>query len=196
VRTHDGFYMRFGLGFGGFHDYLVADSGDGFSHAGTVTGMGTASEFALGGTPARGLVIGGGIYGMSVLASDFIAEDEAFDAGLPTEINPSPRNLSLIGPFIDYYPDPRNGMHLQAALGFAGLTGIRRDHVRFRDDDIAIGGGLMFGAGYEWWVADEWSVGVLGRVMGAALFQGDDDGADWIHWVVTVPSVLFSVTYH
>src|SRR5438045_765689 len=63
AHTHDGFYLRLGLGFGGVGGNVTPDAG------GPTTSMkgGTvSSELAFGGTVAPGLVIGGGIYSMIV----------------------------------------------------------------------------------------------------------------------------------
>lgn len=162
---------------------------------GLFTGIGTASELALGGTVSRGLVLGGGIYSTSVLAWALLPEDSG--GPLPEELEPTSANFSLIGPFVDYYFDPRRGFHLQGALGLAALTGLRFDQGGRMDTDYtALGGGLMVGIGHEWWIGDEWSLGVLGRVTFAYVHGDDDDDVGWGHFVSTFPAVLATVTYH
>jgi hypothetical protein len=190
AREHDGLYLRGALGFSAYQDRFQSDTLDGM-----ITGIGTASEFAVGGTVSRGLVLGGGIYSTSVLAWALLPEDR--NVPLPAELEPTSANFSLIGPFVDYYFDPRRGFHLQGALGFAALTGLRFDQGGRMDTDYAaFGGGLMVGLGHEWWVGDEWSLGVLGR-MTVAYVRGDDDqDVGWGHFVSTFPSVLATITYH
>jgi hypothetical protein len=54
----------------------------------------------------------------------------------------------------------------------------------------------MLGFGYEWWIGDEWSMGVLGRLSIAVLGEEDDRGRDFSRVAVASPAFLLSVTYH
>jgi hypothetical protein len=198
-RRHDGLYLRFGFGFGALRSHMLrqvgSDLGNDFSVAGTVSGMATMWEFALGGTPSRGLVLGGGIYTASFVVSEFRPRGwyETERGALPAEVNPAGGDLSVIGPFIDYYFKPGKGLHLQAATGLATLGTSPFGH---RRGDGALGAGLMLGFGHEWWVSEEWGIGVLGRFVGGVLVQEDAGGTDWIHVMGTMPSVLLTATYH
>lgn len=190
---HDGFYLRLGAGFGAYRDSFRSDAEGTREVDAYATGVALTGELALGGTPAPGLVVGGGLYSASVLASDLDAEDAAV---VPAELQPVGDNFSLLGPFLDYYFDAVRGLHFQAALGFAWLNGLSQGGGRFDDRYHAFGGGFMLGFGYEWWVAREWSVGVLGRVMGGYAVGDDEADVQWGHAVGTAPSVLLTVTYH
>jgi hypothetical protein len=58
----------------------------------------------------------------------------------------------------------------------------------------------MVGFGHEWWVGDQWSLGILGRVTYGSLtgkeeFRSLPSDTEWSHSVLA-PSVLMSVTYH
>jgi hypothetical protein len=199
VHEHDGFYLRVALGFAAMSDGLSARMGD-YEAVGRSTGIATASELAIGGTPARGLVVGFGIYGSNVVASDFIPDaDTKYDlsAGLPAGVSLSGANFVLLGPFFDYYLFPTRGYHIQAALGFAALSGTRVgfDQLKVSDNDPALGGGLMFGIGYEWWIGNQWSLGVLGRFSGAILGH-EINNVRWLHVVGVAPGLLFGITYH
>jgi hypothetical protein len=85
---------------------------------------------------------------------------------------------------------------MQGAIGIATVRGLSVDSARFDEDTLSVGGGLMFGFGYDWWVSDEWSLGILGRL--AIGFTGQDDagGTRWYHGVGGSPSVLVSATYN
>jgi hypothetical protein len=201
VHRHDGFYLRLGAGFGGVRDQMLyqpdGGSSNDFENVGYVSGIATTGEFAIGGTVARGLVLGGGVYTAGFMVTDFVRDPESsFTDALPTEVDSSHASLTVIGPFIDYYFQEDGGFHLQGALGVAVLSGLRNAQGVDNSSEGAAGGGLVFGLGNEWWVADDWSMGVLGRLTVAALFQEDDQQQTWVHAAATVPSVLFTVTYH
>lgn len=192
ARTHDGFYLRIGNGFGAFDERLSAGSGDSEVNARN-RGIGTLGELALGGTIAPGWVLGGGVYACDVLAATF----RSSGADVPAELDPGLRNAGLIAAFVDVYPDPHRGLHFQGALGLATLTPRVFGHpATERSEYLALGAGLMFGAGYEVWIADEWSLGVLARTT-VAFVAGDDElGTSFRHLVLTSPGLLVTLTYH
>lgn len=194
MREHDGFYARFALGFSGFGDTVVSEAmaGDTFRDQGLVTGFATVGEVAAGGTLGRGLVLGGGIYTATV-ETPFVFEGRG--RPLPPEFT-RPDTFSVLGVMGDFYPKPRQGFHIQAALGLAALSGFDPNSEFWRDRHVAFGGGGMLGLGYEWWVGDQWSIGILARGTVGALTEDDATGARWFHFVAAWPSVLFTVTYH
>jgi hypothetical protein len=196
--VHDGFYMRFASGLAGFDERLSSEESAvyGGEIKSRTRGIATVSELAIGGTISKGVVLGGGIYTADLLASTLRLEDGS--AGEPPpELDTGLRNLVLIAPFIDIYPNPRRGFHVQGALGLAAVTAsVFGSSATDRSDYAAVGGGLMLGAGYEWWIADEWSLGVLGRATVSVLTGEDDSGVRWIHIPATSPSFMFTLTYH
>jgi hypothetical protein len=197
-RVHDGFYFRAGSGFGGFDERVRSESSSvyGGKVIGRNRGIVTLGEFALGGTVAEGWVLGGGIYSADLLASTYRQSDGS-SALPPPELDPGLRNLALIAPFVDYYPNPRQGFHFQAALGLATLTPrVFGDSATEQSTYLAVGGGLMFGAGHEWWVAEEWSIGVLARTTAAVVTGKDDADVRFTHIALTSPSLLVTLTYH
>lgn len=196
VHRHDGFYLRLGTGFGVYEERMKSDDSDlyGGEISGDSVGLASVGEVAMGGNIRPGLVLGGGLYTARLLSSHYGADDSS--AGQPPpELDPAARHLIVLGPFLDYYPRPSGGLHFQAALGLAAAS----TDVGNTDEDeryTAGGGGVVFGVGYEWWVGDEWSVGVLARAMAAAVTGKDDAGVRWFHGISTNPSLLFTVTYH
>ena len=54
--------------------------------------------------------------------------------------------------------------------------------------------GIVLGAGYEWWVEDQWSLGVLGRVQYAHL-SWSGAGTEETDSVLA-PGLLMSATFH
>jgi hypothetical protein len=202
ARVHDGFYFRVASGFSVYDERLSSGTLRGTPDAvgqsveGTNRGIAAASDVAIGGTVAPGWVVGGGIYSLDLVASTFRA-DNAGAALVPDELDPGLRSLSVIGPFVDWYPNVRGGFHAQAALGLATLTPRVLAHAGTeRSEYLAVGGALLLGTGYEWWVADEWSIGVVTQ-LGVRVLRGkDDDGVAWTHVITNSPTLSVSLTYH
>lgn len=195
AHRHDGFYFRLASGFGLYREALRSESSDDYGGRvfGDTTGLATVGELAFGGTIARGLVLGGGLYNTSLVTSSFHLDPQS-DAAPASELDPGRRSILLIAAFVDWYPRPRNGFHLQGALGVAGLSAAGAAP---RKDAYQAGGiGLSLGAGYEWWVGDEWSLGLLGRVTAIGLSGKDDAEVEFRHAVSTSPALLLTLTYH
>jgi hypothetical protein len=186
-RVHDGFYLRLGTGFGGYNESIRLEDADEDT---TVTGMSNVSEVAIGGAVAPGVILGGGAWTSSVMASDRHIDGMT----PPDEVIGGSGNFTLVGPFIDWYFNPRRGLHLQGALGFATVRGWDLPEAQDNPDAVSFGGGIMVGFGYEWWVSDGWSLGVLGRLAGVVAAQEDEAEMTWTHAIGTSPSVLFTAT--
>lgn len=195
---HNGFYLRLGSGFGVFDERLSSESSAtyGGEVRGRNRGIAQLAELAIGGTIGEAWVLGGGIYSADLLASTYKTGDGA-SATPPAELDPELRNVALIGPFFDWYPNPHRGFHLQGALGLATLTPrIFGDSATERSEYLAVGAGLMLGAGYDVWVDEEWSLGVLARTTAAVCSGEDDVDVSWLHLVITSPALLVTLTYH
>jgi hypothetical protein len=196
-RTHDGFYFRFATGFGAYDERFQSETRE--SYGGRVSarirGISVANEFAMGGTPWEGVVIGGGFYSDDVLTSTLLVNE---GRTLPEGFDATSRSFRMFGLFIDRYFVPAVGVHLQAALGFASQSGVNVGGVDVgKDRQSANGFGLMLGFGYETWILDEWSVGFLARTSFSVLFSRDEvTKARWVHYVNSMPAFLMNVTYH
>jgi hypothetical protein len=200
-RTHDGFYLRLGAGFGYTSDRVEGNvpnplpslSGD---VKGTVGGGSGASELALGGTVGRGLVLGGGIWSVYI-ASPVARDVEVAGVDINQDVEFDNSSFHVIAPFIDYYFDPHGGFHLQAALGVGVLTAgnarVISNDAQVSRDHTAVGLGGMFGLGYEWWVGDSWGLGFVARVTGGLLSGTDDNDIEWTHKLLA-PAALFTAT--
>jgi hypothetical protein len=193
AHEHDGVYLRMALGAG----YLGAKFGSDYSVDyggkvdGTLGGGSGALELALGGTVAKGLVLGGGVYldGRSKTRTHGLqinGQDAAVDSV----------SLGIVGLFGDYYFDPTSGWHVQGTLGAAWIDvgKARSGEVVNRENSLS-GVGLCLGGGYEWWIANQWSMGVLlrGIVVAAANNAHPDDR--WSYEAFALPELLLSVTF-
>lgn len=210
-HMHDGFFFRAGAGFGRAWGSVTNDP----SMYGDVevSSWAIPVELALGGTVAPGVVIGGGSYGAYLPKVRYVG-----DVRDPVDPQSEGANamfygewavVSSVGPFIAWYPNPARGLFVQAAPLFvagSATQGYQSPQIyspkRCQTDgdcyyyptyppkDVeGTGFGLMLGAGYDFWISDEWSVGGLVRVM-YARFSDEADVS------VLIPALLGTVTYH
>lgn len=160
-RQHEGFYVRVGAGLGSLlsanieTDAFEASSG----------GVALELEALVGGSPASGLTLGGGLLAGLQLSGDWDADGivGSQSADLTTII---------VGPFADGYPHPRGGWHFGGLLGLANVAyqGPGGD-----DGSDALGIGGAGWAGYDAWVAPEWSIGGSLRLDALRATNSDDD---------------------
>jgi hypothetical protein len=194
-HVHDGFYFRFGSGFGVYEEGLRSEESAVYDGRveGNTRGLGSVSELELGGSLKPGLILGGGAYSLDLVTGTFRLDRDSDDA-LPEELDPERRSLVVVGPFLTWYPNPRKGFYLHGALGVAGLSSGRFD--RDSDDYRAFGGGMALGVGHDWWIGDEWSIGVMARVLGAIVTGEDEANVRFVHAIGTSPSLMVNVTYN
>lgn len=190
TRTHDGFYLRLGAGFAYTNH---AFDGTALDFSATARGLAIANELSLGGTVARGLVFGAGFFSHVTPAPKSGDLDFRDRTG---KVTLDPSYFSVFGVFADYYFDPRGGLHVQGALGLSTLRSGRSEHAgrTVTGEQDATGVGATLGVGHEWWIHDEWSLGVLFRLAYGAL-KFDDRGNEWSHSLIA-PALLLSATYH
>jgi hypothetical protein len=203
-RRHDGLYFRFAGGMGSAHDSMHSSGPlpTPFQFPFELTpleGSGSAfsgvTELAFGLTPGPGVVLGVGAYTATIprLKADV------------TDTNTGSyrfrlSQLAVIGPFMDWYVSPEGGLHFQGSPGVATYVAGAGDAQRqgpLAQAHTAVGFGFMLGVGYEWWIGDQWSLGLLGRFMYGATSGSDasGNGLEWSHKTY-VPALLISTTYH
>jgi hypothetical protein len=155
----------------------------------TLRGGGLALDLLIGGTPAPGFVIGGGI----LLNGAANPSNETPAGTFDTEHDTS---ASVFGPFIDGFPDPEGGFHVGGMLGLAGFA-VRDDNEDFDEDTGGFGASAWLG--YGGWVGSDWTLGGMLRLTGAAT-RGEfelPDGSDVVEEVsVGTLSILFTALYH
>lgn len=168
-RNHDGFYVRLGVGPGYALGTLESNAGSDDS-----TGINVSTQLAVGWTVRSGLVIGVGTFPMVVPSPSY----DGIDAG--------GQHVSATGPFVDYYLDPRKGLHFQGGLLFAlgYLDG------GDRDAHVGAGYGATLGIGYDLFVTDEWSIGAIARATAYRLYGVDDSIR------LVSPALLVSLVRH
>jgi hypothetical protein len=99
--------------------------------------------------------------------------------------------LLRTGPFVDFYPHPSKGFHAQFALELA---------VQFESDTkgnaikpAAFGFAQSVGTGYEWFIGDEFSLGLFGRMALGRVVRTPTSGDERMLWII--PEVGISATY-
>ena len=192
LRRLHGLYVRGGLGFGGMGNNVIAtekDEGEERSE-GTVTGMAMTSELSIGGTVGENLVLGGGIYSTYVFASNYTQiSGDAIPRGLQR-----PESLTLVGLMADWRFAPQLGLHVQGAVGVAGLSSqVIRDG-ELDGSTLAFGPGLTLGIGADFWLDPNWAVGAMARFTAAVALE-KEDGEHYVHGLVC-PAVLLTVAYN
>jgi hypothetical protein len=169
-RTHDGIYFRVAVGPGYTLGHLDIAAGGG----GNSSGVSVSTQVAIGWTVRPGLVVGAGTFPMVTPSPSY----DGVDAG--------GQHVSATGPFVDYYLDPRGGLHAHAgvllAAGYLDGGG--------RESQIGVGVGATLGVGYDAFVADQWSLGAIARITAYQLFGVEDRAR------MTAPAVLLTLVYH
>ena len=157
---HDGFYARLTVGF--FYSEFLGRGPQGNA---LVSSAGTDLNLTLGGTVARGLVIGGTIRGA---LSGLWEIRGTFVGGPPGDT--AAGSLLLLGPMLDWYPVAEEGWHVGGAAGLGGL-GLLDYQARI----IALGNAFAVSlwGGYDWWVAPQWSIGLLTSLSTATTSEVD-----------------------
>jgi len=188
AHRHDGFYLRLSMGGGSLG--ARGDRYDPSQQRSDYDFRGNAVSFdaMAGGTPAPGIAVGGA-YLASTAARTGYRDQQGSDAGL---------GFGMLGPFIDVFPDPKAGWHLGGSLGPAVS-------VSFDDQSttrsVAAGFGAAAWVGYDFWIADQWSLGATFRVQGARVEtpnsrELDKDSPNHDRLDLASASLMLTALYH
>ncbi|MBK8999330.1 MAG: autotransporter domain-containing protein [Myxococcales bacterium] len=199
VHEHDGFFLRFGIGYA-YANVAVKvkepDTGEEATLKGSGIGIGLAM---IGGTVAPGFVLGGALLGHGFSEPDFEVTDAA---GNKRDVDTADETLtfSVIGLFGQYYFDPTSGGYLQALIGFGQLDD--GDDDDDSSEERPSGAVFGIGGGYDFWVGEQWSIGPELRLMYAPLKYertvslGGISATTKQDWNTTVVSLMFTATMH
>lgn len=195
VRTHDGFYLSFGLGLGSAS--ATAEPKQGSVKEVSISSLAILGELAIGVTVAPGLVIGGGVYSAVSPSPTYTATIEDVDLGdQHVDDEGEAGSIGQIGPFALYYFDPTGGLYAFGAPTLASVSGGKaKSYPDAVGETSGTGFGVVLGGGYDIWVGDEWSVGGQLRFQYATATLEDDDG-DETDFSGTVIGALLTLTYH
>ncbi len=181
MRFHDGFYFRGSIGGGALGAVFEVDGLEDTE----VDGGAFSLDLMFGGTPADGLVIGGAYFFSQ-------AQKPNVKRGSFEDESPNNFNFGIIGPFLDWFFMPDGGFHAGIILGGAAANVTNNDGTEKSSTATGGGGGLFLG--YDFWIADQWSLGILGRATGGSVTNSDARTEEKI--TVANFALLGTVLYH
>ncbi len=197
VRRHDGFYLRMGLGVGYGHvgstgTFSLPSGGavSSFDLSATYDGWGSAYELLIGGTLARGFVLGGGFVGQDISNPNLSTHSNALPAATGNLTASGSLGVGALGPFVDWFPNDRKGLHFGAMIGLA-ILGLQNDSGKL-SSGVA---GALWG-GHDFWVADQWSLGGEARVAGVSAKRDFSDYSGTMNDKALSIELLFTALYH
>jgi hypothetical protein len=179
VEEHDGFMLRLALGLGYGQGTESFDARDV-----KLSGAGGFFSLDIGGALVDNLVLHGRLSNMVVASPTVYVNDQE----LGTAENAS-LTFYLLGAGLTYYLMPAN-------VYFTGVIGIAKASADNGFDESSTDAGFGFEGdiGKEWWVSDNWGIGVAGRFTFAAVpdeqVSGDSETLQGLGF-----GVLFSATY-
>lgn len=174
AQTHEGIFFRFGLGFG----FTSMHSEDVDT---TVSGPGAALVLSLGGNIAQNLIIYGELVG------DTASDPKIEMGGSEFDTDDTTAGIFGFGVGLAYY--------LPSNVYFSGTIAATQLSVQVEGEDAAesdFGPGFSGMIGKEWWVSDNWGLGIAGQLLVASM--KDSEGSD-IKWNAVGGGLLFSATY-
>ena len=123
-------------------------------------------DLSIGGTVGRGFVLAGDYVFLqaSKPTVSFTMSGNTFSASASNDAN-----VGVIGPMVEWFPDPRGGFSFGASVGLAALT-VSDPQGNTTAGERGFGG--SFRIGYDFWIADQWSLGIAGRLLGGSV-SGD-----------------------
>jgi len=164
-QTHDGLYLSLGLGVGS-----LASSSSSSGIDLEISGTGPVLNLAFGGALNPNVLIGGRIF--SAAASDPSVKVNGTNLGSADGTN------GLVGYGFDlvYYFNPANiYLGVSPALTRLNFTDSAGD-----TGSTDLGFGLRLAAGKEWWVSDNWGIGLnLEYIRSSNKDAGDTVGTNW-----------------
>jgi hypothetical protein len=184
VETHDGVYVRLHLG-GGFTSMKANSGGADLKISGDSVSIG----IAVGGALTENLVLYGTFTGTTISNPNFSsAGTTVIAAGVSTAGSVG------FGVGLAYYLEPTN-VYFAGSLLANQLELDDADGNKVRETEFGVGfEGLI---GKEWWVSDNWGLGVAGQFVFASMKDKDSLGTgNPPTWTSTAFSLLFSATFN
>ena len=164
-EQHKGFYLRLttGIGYGTTGDEVK------------LSGAGGMTTIGIGYAIMENLIVNADIWALHAIdpTIEFDGKEAEVDGGL---------DISGLGIGLTYYLMPAN-IYVTGSLGMADATLEVDGYGEFESDS---GLGVNLAVGKEWWVSDNWGLGVAGQVFFADI---EDESA-------IAGGILFSATYN
>lgn len=158
VRQHDGFFLNLQAG----PSYLSLSLPDGSME---IRGPGAGLYVAIGGTPIENFVIFGEIVGQSATSPELKLDGVVYDSNDSVSLS-----FSQIGPGAAYFFG-ESSFFVSGSIGFADAT-LETPSGKASGS----GWGFRIGAGKEWWIGEQWGLGLGAHFLKS--FLKDDDNSD------------------
>jgi hypothetical protein len=177
-QTHDGFFIRLAPGIGA--SSITEEFGNDEAE---FDGASTLFNFAIGGAIAENLILQLDVSGLNISDPDVTINGQDIGS-LNGDVS-----TSLVGIGLTYY-FPTN-FYLTGAIGVASSEIETNGQIGETDNGYGIN--LMIGK--EWWVSDNWGLGVAGQLLYTSC---PDKPVNGVEGDVNTTSVglLFSATYN
>jgi hypothetical protein len=176
AHTHDGFFLQLNGALGGLWSSAKQSTGDI-----TASGAMAATSVTVGGAVARNLVLGAQAWEVAGVAPDVDANGQTTDRSTNSVLA-----LFALGVNLTYYFMPAN-VFVSATPSFGRLFLARE----LRAHDTELGFALRLAAGKEWWVSDNWGLGLAVEYAYGA--NAERDGGPT--WKTNAFGLAFSATY-
>jgi hypothetical protein len=180
AERHDGFMLRFTLGFGAGISTIDPEASDTLK----LTGASGTFGVDIGGALDENLVLHGRLASFQIVDPNLSVNGD--DVGGTNDLTAT---AYLIGPAISYYFMPAN-VYITAAVGLSWLT---LEYMGDQSDPTDVGIGLNFDVGKEWWVSYNWGLGIAARFWWSHM-KDSSSGID-SNVTFTGVALLFSATY-
>ena len=153
-RSHNGFFLRLSLGAVYLHESWNPSGG---SPGAMFGGAGTSLEVSIGKSVRPRLVVGG----LWQVAAVFDPTESYLGT---TYVAPgTDRFLDVVAAFVDYYPNPRRGLHFGGSAGLLAASNLDRAYGAVT---TGWGAALSVRFGYEVFFSSRWSVGAFAQLEG------------------------------
>lgn len=183
VHQHDGFYLRMQLGPG-----YTSMTGEAGSTDIEVKGAGAGFSIAVGGAVAENFILFGH------LIADTAMEPEVKITGVGSGTAKGSASLTGFGLGAAFYVMPAN-LYLSGSLLGAQISISDEDGDKV--GETKVGFGMDLSIGKEWWVSDNWGVGVAGQFMAARMKDKEAiPGGTVPEWTAWGFSIAFSATFN
>lgn len=176
AHRHDGFYLRFFLGLG----YTSMELEDADL---TVSGAGGAFGIAAGVAVSENFIIFAEIF------DDIAVNPEVEMGGSSLDTEDVSAGVVAIGLGAAYYIQPSN-MYVSGTLSMGQLT-VQQDGEEVGESEF--GPGLSLMVGKEWWVSDNWGLGLALQLYAGSMKDNSDDGPTWR---TTAAAIVGSATFN
>lgn len=178
AHEHDGFYLQMDLGVGGMASSTSMLGAD-------FEASGGAGQFslAIGGAVTRNFVLAGQLWGSSVSEPEVKVNGQS--AGTATDATLS---LSAIGLNLTYYFMPIN-IYVSATPSIGTLS-VKQGGQSY---DTKSGFAVKLAVGKEWWVSDNWG---LGLNLQFAHASNKSEGTNPPTWATNWIGLALSATYN